>query len=165
VINRHSRYVLSWEPSGSLEADFCLQALQEALREGIPEIFNTDRGGRYTSEAFTGALEAQGVRISMDGRGRAYENIFVERLWRMVKYEKVFLTDYADPAEARQGLKAYLGFYNEQRPHQALEYRAPAVVSLAGHSAGPREGSAAARTVTGAPVALRVPSVPATVGW
>jgi putative transposase len=164
VMDWHSRYVLSWELSGSLEADFCLQALQEALCQGTPEIFNTDQGVQFTCEAFTGALETQGVRISMDGRGRCYDNIFVERLWRTVKYEEVFLRDYADPVEARQGLKAYFRFYNQERPHQALEYRTPAQVYFAGHPAGKREGSAASRTVAGTPVALRAPSVPATVG-
>ena len=164
VMDWHSRYVLSWELSGSLEADFCLQALEEALHRGPPQIFNTDQGVQFTCEAFTGALEVQGVRISMDGRGRCYDNIFVERLWRTVKYEEVYLRDYADPVEARQGLKAYFRFYNEQRPHQALEYRTPAEVYFTGHSAGPREGSAASRTVAGTPVALRAPSVPATVG-
>ena len=164
VMDWYSRYVLWWELSGSLEADFCLQALQEALRQGTPEIFNTDQGVQFTCEAFTGALEAEGVGISIDGRGRCYDNIFVERLWRTVKYEEVFLRDYADPVEARQGLKAYFRFYNEQRPHQALEYRTPAEVYFAGHPDGKREGSAAARTVAGTPVALRAPSVPATVG-
>ena len=164
VMDWHSRYVLSWELSGSLEADFCLQALQEALYQSTPEIFNTDQGVQFTCEAFTGALETQGVRISMDGRGRCYDNIFVERLWRTVKYEEVFLRDYADPVEARQGLKAYFRFYNEQRPHQALDYRTPAQVYFAGHWDGKRESSAASRTVAGTPVALRAPSVPATVG-
>ena len=164
VMDWHSRYVLSWELSGSLEADFCLQALHDALGRSTPEIFNTDQGVQFTCEAFTGALEAQGVRISMDGRGRCFDNIFVERLWRTVKYEEVYLRDYADPVEARQSLRAYFRFYNEQRPHQALDYRTPAEVYFAGCSAGPREGSAAARTVAGTPVALRVPSVPATVG-
>jgi len=164
VMDWHSRYVLSWELSGSLEADFCLQALQEALRNSAPEIFNTDQGVQFTCEAFTGTLAAQGVRISMDGRGRCYDNIFVERLWRTVKYEEVFLRDYADPVEARQGLEAYFRFYNQERPHQALGYRTPAEVYFAGHSTGRREGSAAARTVAGTPVALRAPSVPATVG-
>ena len=163
VMDWHSRYVLSWELSGSLEADFCLQAFQEALRQGTPQIFNTDQGVQFTCEAFTSALEAQGVRISMDDRGRCYDNIFVERLWRTVKYEEVYLRDYADPVEARQSLQAYFRFYNEQRPHQALDYRTPAEVYFAGHSAGPREGSAAKRTVAGTPVALRAPSVPATV--
>jgi len=164
VMDWHSRYVLSWALSGSLEADFCLEALEEALGKGAPEIFNTDQGVQFTSEAFTGRLEHRGVKISMDGRGRCYDNIFVERLWRTVKYEEVFLCDYVDPAEARQRLKAYFRFYNEQRPHQALDYRTPVEVYFAGHSAGRREGSAAARTVAGTPVALRAPSVPAPVG-
>ena len=164
VMDWHSRYVLSWALSGALEADFCVEVLEEALGSATPEIFNTDQGVQFTCEAFTGALEAQGVKISRDGRGRCYDNIFVERLWRTVKYEEVFLRDYTDPVEARQGLKAYFRFYNEQRPHQGLDYRTPAQVYFAGDQAGRREGSAAARTVAGTPVALRAPSVPATVG-
>ena len=164
VMDWHSRYVLSWELSGSLEADFCVGALGEALGRGRPEIFNTDQGAQFTSETFTGMLEGHGVRVSMDGRGRCYDNIFVERLWRTVKYEEVYLRDYADLAEARQSLKAYFRFYNEERPHQALGYRTPAEAYFAGHQAGLREDGAASRTVAGTPVALRFPSVPATVG-
>jgi len=164
VMDWHSRYVLSWELSGALDADFCVEALEDALGSATPEIFNTDQGVQFTCEAFTGALEARGVRVSMDGRGRCYDNIFVERLWRSVKYEEVFLRDYADPVEARHGLKAYFRFYNEQRPHQALDYRTPAQVYFAGPSAGQRGSSAASRTVAGTSVALRAPSVPATVG-
>jgi len=161
VMDWHSRYVLSWALSENLESGFCLEALEQALRKGAPEIFNTDQGAQFTSEAFTGALEAQGVRISMDGRGRVFDNIFVERLWRTVKYEEVFLKDYADAAQAREGLRAYFRFYNQERPHQALEYRTPAEVY------GEREGGQrerAARAVAGTPVALRAPFVPATVG-
>ena len=161
VMDWHSRYVLSWALSESLESGFCLEALEQALRKGAPEIFNTDQGAQFTSEAFTGALEAQGVRISMDGRGRVFDNIFVERLWRTVKYEEVFLKDYADAAQAREGLRAYFRFYNQERPHQALEYRTPAEV-YGGREGGKRER--AARTVAGTPVALRAPFVPATVG-
>jgi putative transposase len=165
VIDWYSRLVLSWRLSNTMDRIFCVEALQEALeRYGKPEIFNTDQGVQFTCEAFTGALEGQGVRISMDGRGRCYDNIFVERLWRTVKYEEVFLRDYADAAEARQGLKAYFRFYNELRPHQALDYRTPAQAYFAGRPARKREGSAASRTVAGTPVALRAPSVPATVG-
>jgi putative transposase len=162
ILDWYSRYVLSWALSTSLDGAFCLWALQEALREGRPEIFNTDQGVQFTCEAFTGALEAQRIAISMDGRGRCYDNIFVERLWRTVKYEEVYLKDYADPVEARQGLKAYFRFYNEGRPHQALDYRTPAEVYYG--RAGGEEAGAAARPVAGTPVALRAPSVPATVG-
>ena len=164
VLDWYSRYVLCWGLSTSLDGAFCLWALEEALREGRPDIFNTDQGVQFTCEAFTGALEARGIAISMDGRGRCYDNIFVERLWRTVKYEEVYLKDYGEPLEARRELSEYFGFYNEERPHQALGYSTPAEVYFAGHSAGPWEGSAAARTVAGTPVALRAPSVPATVG-
>jgi len=161
VMDWYSRYALSWELSESLEGEFCISALQEALAKGRPEIFNTDQGTQFTAEAFTKVLEGRQVAISMDGRGRVFDNIFSERLWRTVKYEEVYLRDYADLEEARRGLKAYFRFYNEQRLHQALEYRTPAEV-YSGHGGGQRR--AAARTVAGTPVALRAPSVPATVG-
>jgi putative transposase len=165
ILDWYSRYVLSWSLSTSLDGAFCLWSLQEALREGRrPEIFNTDQGVQFTAEAFTGVLEAEGIAISMDGRGRCYDNIFVERLWRTVKYEEVYLKDYADPVDARRELRAYFRFYNQDRPHQALSYRTPAEVYFAGPSGGRREGSAASRAVAGTPVALRAPSVPATAG-
>jgi len=162
VLDWYSRYVLSWALSSSLEAGFCLLALEEALANGRPEIFNTDQGTQFTSEAFTGLLEAQGIAVSMDGRGRVFDNIFSERLWRTVKYEEVYLKDYADPREARHGLGAYFGFYNDERLHQALDYSTPAEVYYG--RAGGTMGRAGARTVAGTPVTLRVPSVPATVG-
>ena len=164
VMDWHSRYVLAWALSASLEADFCLEALEEALRGSRPEIFNSDQGVQFTSEAFTGRLSVGGIRISMDGRGRCFDNIFVERLWRTVKYEDVYLKDYADLNQTHQGLAAYFRFYNHQRPHQALDDRTPVEVYFAGHSAGRRKGSAASRTAAGTPVALRAPSVPAAVG-
>jgi putative transposase len=165
ILDWYSRYVLSWSLSTSLDGAFCLWALQEALRAGRrPEIFNTDQGVQFTAAAFTGVLEAEGIAVSMDGRGRCYDNIFVERLWRTVKYEEVYLKDYAEPVEARRELRAYFRFYNEERPHQALGYSTPAEVYFAGHLAGGREGSAASRAVAGTPVALRAPSVPATAG-
>ena len=117
-----------------------------------------------TSEAFAGPLKSASVKISMDGRGRCYDNIFVERLWRTVKYEEVYLKDYGEPLEARRELSEYFGFYNEERPHQALEYRTPAEVYFAGHSAGRREGSAASRAVAGTEGARRATGVPATAG-
>jgi len=162
VMDWYSRRVLSWALSPSLEADFCVRALDESLREGTPEIFNTDQGVQFTSEAFTGRLEARDVAISMDGRGRCYDNIFVERLWRTVKYEEVYLKDYADPLEARAALGAYFRFYNGQRPHQALGYLTPSEVYWG--LTGGKEGRAGARPVAGTPVALRAPCVPATVG-
>jgi putative transposase len=114
--------------SVTLDVSFCLWALQRALSSGDarPEIFNSDQGSQFTSEAFTGVLKAAGIRISMDGRGRAYDNIFVERLWRSVKYEEVYPHDYQTPAEARLGLNCYFEFYNHQRPHQSLGGWTPA---------------------------------------
>jgi putative transposase len=128
VLDWFSRYVLAWELSPTLETEFCLSALDWALRHGRPTIFNTDQGAQFTSHAFTERLEAAGVRISMDGRGRALDNVFVERLWRTVKYEEVYLRDYGSAAEARTSLGAYFRFYNGERPHQALGYRTPAAV-------------------------------------
>jgi len=162
ILDWYSRSVLSWTLSSSLDAAFCVWALEEALARGRPEVFNTDQGVQFTSEGFTGVLESRGIAISMDGRGRVFDNIFSERLWRTVKYEEVYLKDYADPREAREGLRAYFRFYNEQRPHQTLDYRTPAEV-YEGRAGGERD-RAAARTVAGTPVALRAPSVPATVG-
>ena len=128
VLDWHSRYVLSWALSNSLEVGFCLDVLEAALARGQPEIFNTDQGAQFTSPAFTGRLLAAGVPISMDGRGRALDNVFVERLWRSVKYEDVYLQDYGGMREAQRGLGRYFGFYNAERPHQALGYRTPLAV-------------------------------------
>lgn len=125
VIDWYSRYVLSWELSNSLDTNFCLTALEKALRQGTPEIFNTDQGVQFTSDDFTGILKAHQIKISMDGRGRALDNIFVERLWRSVKYEDIYLKGYETMPEAYEGLKAYFDFYNNTRPHQSLGYRKP----------------------------------------
>ncbi len=127
-----SRYVLSWSLSNTLDVAFCLEALHRALRSGQPEIFNSDQGMQFTSQAFTGMLEAHGIRISMDGRGRGFDNIFIERLWRSVKYEEVYLKDYESVKEASAGLNAYFRFYNEQRPHQALGYLSPGALYAGG---------------------------------
>ena len=124
----HSRYVLAWRLSNTLEVDFCVAALEEALSKGRPQIFNTDQGSLFTSEAFTSMLLAQGVQVSMDGRGRCMDNVFVERLWRSIKYEEVYLKAYQNGTEARKGIGAYLAFYNQERPHQALGYRSPSQV-------------------------------------
>ena len=128
ILDWYSRYVLAWRLSNSLDSDFCLEALEEALARGRPEIFNTDQGVQFTSREFTTRLEAAAVSISMDGRGRALDNVFVERLWRTVKYEEVYLREYSTVREAQQGLKRYFGFYNDERLHQALGYRTPAAV-------------------------------------
>jgi putative transposase len=125
VMDWVSRYVLAWRLSNLLDASFCIETLEEALSHGRPEIFNTDQGGQFTDDDFTGVLRAHGVAISMDGRGRFADNIFVERLWRSLKYEEVYLKAYESVAEARHGIAAYFEFYNHQRLHQALGYRAP----------------------------------------
>src|SRR6202011_6133391 len=121
-------YVLSWEVSITMESSFCVAALDWALRRARPEIFNTDQGSQFTSQEFTGRLLAQGVVISMDGRGRALDNIFIERLWRSVKYEEVYLKEYQSVADAASNLRAYFTFYNHERLHQALNYQTPAQV-------------------------------------
>jgi putative transposase len=125
VLDWFSRYVLSWSLSTTLEAWFCVQALREALRMARPEVFNTDQGSQFTSGEWIEELTKAGVAISMDGRGRVFDNIFTERLWRSVKYEEVYLKDYRDVDEAREGLDGYFKFYNTSRPHQGLGYRTP----------------------------------------
>jgi len=128
IIDWYSRYVLAWRLSNTLDADFCVEALEEALRKDKPDIFNTDQGAQFTGEAFTGLLEQHGVRISMDGKGSYNDNLFIERLWRSVKYEEVYLKAYQDGKEARIGLCNYFRFYNTERPHQTHGYRTPAEV-------------------------------------
>jgi putative transposase len=125
VLDWYSRYVLSWRLSNSLESCFCLEALEEALAVGQPEIFNTDQGSQFTSAAFTGRLESVGVAVSMDGRGRALDNVFIERLWRTVKYEDIYLKDYGGADDLYEGLSGYMEFYDRERPHQSLGYRTP----------------------------------------
>src|ERR671916_980043 len=138
IMDGHSRYVLSWRLSNTMEGDFCIEALEEALRKGRPEIFNTDQGAQFTSEAFTGLLEQHGVRVSMDGKGRYTDNLFIERLWRSLKYEEVYLKAYTGGREARVGIGSYLDFYNMGRLHQALGYQTPAEVFMnANHEASP----------------------------
>ena len=128
IMDWHRRYVVSWRLSNTLEADFCVDALKEALGLGQPEVFNTDQGSQFTSLEFTHVLQEHEVKISMDGKGRYNDNIFVERLWRTVKYEEVYLKAYANATHARKELSHYFRFYNDQRPHQALGYRTPAEV-------------------------------------
>jgi putative transposase len=130
IIDWYSRYVLAWRLSNTLDADFCVEALEEALKKGKPDIFNTDQGAQFTSEAFTGLLEQYGIRISMDGKGSYNDNLFIERLWRTVKYEEVYLKAYQDGREARIGLGNYFHFYNTERPHQALGYKTPVDVFI-----------------------------------
>jgi len=128
VMDWFSRYVLSWAVSITMDVGFCLEALDQALELAQPEIFNTDQGAQFTSIDFTGRLESAGIRISMDGRGRALDNVFVERLWRTVKYEEVYLKDYETPREAMQELAKFFVRYNGQRQHQSLNYQTPAAV-------------------------------------
>ena len=126
IIDWYSRKVLSWRVSNTMDTDFCIDALEEALqRHGTPEIFNTDQGVQFTSEAFTGVLKEHGIRISMDGKGCYQDNIFVERLWRNVKYECVYLKAFSDGKELRQALTRYFHWYNQNRPHQGLAYQTP----------------------------------------
>src|SRR4051794_26945719 len=128
VIDWYSRYVLAWRVSNTLDGAFCLEMLEEALRGGRPEVFNTDQGVQFTAEAFTGRLISAGVAVSMDGRGRALDNVFVERLWRTVKYEDIYIRGYETVAELLEGLIRYFAFYNQERLHQSLGYETPAMV-------------------------------------
>jgi putative transposase len=130
VMDWFSRFVLSWVLSLTMEVEFCVDALQRALRRGRPDIFNSDQGAQFTSEKFTRELAGRQIAISMDGRGRCMDNIFVERLWRSLKYEEVYLKDYASVTEARAGIGAYFQFYNHERLHQSLDYRTPAAIFL-----------------------------------
>ena len=132
VMDWYSRYVLSWRLSNTLDGDFCLEALDEALGRGRPEIFNSDQGCQFTAVAFTSRLESCGIAISMDGRGRALDNVFIERLWRSVKYEEVYLKDYSTAWEAEGSLASYFRFYCQERIHQSLDYRTPAEVYQTG---------------------------------
>jgi putative transposase len=125
IIDWYSRYVLSWRLSNTLDVSFCLEALEEALSKGTPAIFNSDQGSQFTSKDFTQILLDKGIKISMDGRGRVFDNIFIERLWRSVKYENVYLKGYETCEETIDGLGSYFPFYNNQRPHQALGYKVP----------------------------------------
>lgn len=131
IIDWHSRYVLAWRLSPNMESGFCVEALEAALTHGTPDIHNTDQGTQFTSEAFTSALTAAGVAISMDGKGSYQDNIFTERLWRTVKYEEVYTKEYVTIEQAQAALTAYFRFYNEVRPHQALGYQTPAEVHFA----------------------------------
>ena len=128
IIDWYSRYVIAWRLSNTLDGSFCLDMLEEALRRGRPEVFNTDQGVQFTSPAWTGRVESAGVAVSMDGRGRCLDNVFVERLWRSVKYEDIYLRGYDGVPELRTGLGRYFPFYNEERRHQSLEYRTPGAV-------------------------------------
>jgi putative transposase len=136
VIDWFSRYVLSWRLSNTLEGRFCLEALDEALSLGRPEIFNTDQGSQFTAQEYTDRLEEAGIAVSRDGRGRALDNVFVERLWRSVKYEDIYIKAYDRVPDLESGLAAYFWFYDEERPHQSLDYRTPGEVYRAGARGG-----------------------------
>ncbi len=128
MLGWYSRYVVSWSMSTSLDVDCCLDALENALLVGKPDILNTDQGSQLTSSVFTGVLKSNEIRISMDGRGRAFDNIFTERLWRSVTYEEVYLNEYQSVKEGKGRIADYLGFYNHERLHQSLDYQTPAEV-------------------------------------
>jgi putative transposase len=131
IIDWHSRYVLSYRLSNTLNTDFCLEALREAFKYGTPEIFNTDQGAQFTAQEFIEELKNKSISISMDGRGRCLDNVFVERLWRSVKYEDIYLHSYETIAEVREGLRKYFKFFNEIRYHQSLDYSTPAKIYYA----------------------------------
>ena len=156
TIDWYSRYVLAWRLSNTLDGSFCLEMLAEALRRGKPEVFNTDQGVQFTAEAWTSELQTAGVAVSMDGRGRCLDNVFVERLWRSVKYEDVYVRGYEAVPELQQGLGRYFGFYNDERLHQSLAYRTPAAVYRESrsskqerHSISPRKPSARVKGLRG----------------
>jgi len=128
IMDWYSRRVLSWKLSNTLDTDFCLEALEDALKNGKPEIFNTDQGCQFTSDAFTGRLKEAGIKISMDGRGRVFDNIMIERLWRTLKYWDIYIKDYQTVMELSAGLDAFFRFYNNEKPHQSLEEKTPAMV-------------------------------------
>jgi putative transposase len=156
IIDWYSRRVLSWRISNSMEAVFCVDCLEEALRtHGKPEIFNSDQGSQFTSEAFTGVLKREGIFISMDGRGRVFDNIFVERLWRSVKHEDVYLKGYTSMGELQRGLTEYFSFYNSERPHQSLGQKAPDVVYRTAMGGGAEIIDKFPRAVEEPPVPLR----------
>lgn len=128
VMDWYFRFVLSWQLSNTMDTSFCIDALKSALRIGKPLIFNTDQGAQFTSPKFTAPLKQEQVKISMDGKGRCLDNIWIERLWRTVKYEEVYLKEYQKVMEAFKGLESYFGYYNWKRPHQSLDYQTPAQV-------------------------------------
>jgi len=128
ILDWHSRFIIGWELSDTMEMGFVLRAVRAAFEVGVPEIFNSDQGSHFTSEAYLGLLKEAGTQVSMDSKGRALDNIFTERLWRTIKYEEVYLNDYDSPKAAQQGLERYMDFYNHQRLHQALNYQTPAEI-------------------------------------
>jgi len=154
IMDWFSRYVVSWVVSNTLDAFFCVDMLEKALKVTLPEIFNSDQGSQFTSSNFTGILEDNGIRISMDGRGRVYDNIFVERLWRTVKYEEVYLKDYSNMHEAKISLVQYFDFYNNERPHQSLKNMTPEEVYYGLDEKVNRNYLAAGRDLISSPVPI-----------
>ena len=132
IMDWFSRFVIAWQLSNTLDGSFCLDTLRIALQQGKPEIFNTDQGSQFTANAYVSELESSGIQVSMDGRGRAFDNIFVERLWRTVKYEDIYIKGYATVPDLFNGLRAYFQLYNYERPHQSLDYQTPAEVHFGG---------------------------------
>jgi putative transposase len=128
VMDWYSRYVLSWRVSNTLDVEFCLEALEEALCQGCPEVFNSDQGVQFTSECYTARLQSAGAKVSMDGKGRCLDNVFVERLWRSVKYEEIYLWSHETVPALQSGLTRYFGYYNRERRHQSLQDQTPAEV-------------------------------------
>lgn len=128
VMDWYSRYVLSWKLSNTLDVEFCIEALEEAFINGLPKVFNTDQGSQFTSNQFVCHLKSKNIQVSMDGKGRSIDNIFIERLWRSVKYEDIYIKDYQDGIELHNGLNKYFSFYNQSRPHQSLSYKTPSEV-------------------------------------
>ena len=161
IIDWYSRRVLGWRISNSMDAMFCVDCLEESLRtHGNPEMFNSDQGSQFTSEAFTGVLKREGIVISMDGRGRAFDNIFVERLWRSVKYEDVYLKGYASLGELTVGITEYFAFYNDERPHQSLGQKTPEAVYRTAVGGGAVIVDKFPRAVEEPPAPLRSAGVP-----
>ena len=150
IIDWYSRYVISWRLSNTLDGSFCLDMLEAALSSGRPEVFNTDQGVQFTSQAWTSRVESAGAAVSLDGRGRCLDNVFVERLWRSVKDEDIYLHDYPGAPELRTGLGRYFPFDNEERPHQSLEYRTPGEVYRArqGKDKAPRKKECVRRSAS-----------------
>ena len=151
TIDWFSRYVVKWEISNLLDTSFCMEALERGLLKKTPEIFNTDQGVQFTSNQFTGRLEKDGIRITMDGKGRAWDNVFIERLWRSVKYEDIYTKGYDSLRELREGLRSYFEFYNEKRPHKSLHYQTPAEVYFKKQT-GDRKASSCYKSLSGAPL-------------
>jgi len=160
VIDWHSRFILSWRLSNTMEASFCAEALQDSFVYGVPEISNTDQGSQFTSDEYIKLLEERGVAISMDGKGRWIDNVFVERVWRSLKYEEVYLKAYDSTAEARAGIAAWIEFYNYERPHQSLGYKTPWAVYSSNTAPAAEEANIKQKTIEVYPMDMIPYSIP-----